>query len=84
MSEGPLITPEDLSLEPPGDASLPLNLRCVRARAEEAAVRQALAAADGNLSKAADLLGITRPTLYLLLERLGIDVEPGRRARSAP
>ena len=83
MGEGPLITPEDLSLEAPGDASLPLNLRCVRARAEEAAVRQALAAAEGNVSRAAELLGIARPTLYELLDRLAIDVEPDRRARQA-
>jgi two-component system NtrC family response regulator len=36
-------------------------------------VRQALAVARGNLSRAAELLGVTRPTLYDLLEKHHID-----------
>ena len=72
MSEEQLISAADLSLTDPGEARRYLNLREVRARAEEAAVRQALGVAEGNISKAADLLGITRPTLYDLIERLGI------------
>lgn len=47
-----------------------LPLREVRRRAEAAAVRQALAVAGGNVSKAAELLGVTRPTLYDLMERI--------------
>jgi len=44
----------------------------VRDDAERGAVLRALARADGNLSKAADLLGISRPTLYDLLHRFGL------------
>ena len=51
-----------------------LNLRSARQRAESGAIRQALAVASGNLSKAAELLGITRPTLYDLLDKNGITV----------
>jgi two-component system NtrC family response regulator len=73
MSEGPWITSQDLEFADPGDQSKYLNLREVRSRAEQVAVRQALGLADGNISRAADLLGVTRPTLYDLLEKLGIE-----------
>ena len=85
MSEGPWITAQDLSLGQPADPSRYLNLRDVRLRAERVAVRQALATTDGNISQAASLLGITRPTLYELIGKLGIDntPEPDPGARSA-
>ncbi len=47
-----------------------LPLREVRQRAEAAAVREALALTGGNISRAAELLGVTRPTLYDLMERI--------------
>ena len=47
-----------------------LPLRVVRQRAEAAAVRQALTVTGGNIKKAAELLGVTRPTLYDLMERI--------------
>jgi two-component system NtrC family response regulator len=72
MAEGSVLTAADLGLRAGGDGGLLLNLREVRVRAERQAVRQALGASDGNISKAADLLGVTRPTLYDLLERLGL------------
>jgi two-component system, NtrC family, response regulator len=40
-------------------------------------VRRALAVAGGNISKAAELLGVTRPTLYDLLERMSIRATDG-------
>jgi two-component system, NtrC family, response regulator len=70
MGEGKLIAAADLSLEAPAQAEL-LPLREVRQRAEAQAVQRALATTGGNMSKAAELLGITRPTLYDLLERTG-------------
>jgi two-component system, NtrC family, response regulator len=76
MSEGPWITARDLALGDPQDSTNYLNLREVRSRAERTAVRQALAIAEGNMSRAASALGITRPTLYDLIERLGIETSP--------
>jgi excisionase family DNA binding protein len=64
-----VVTANDLGLQDPGDDPEYLNLRVARQRAEAQAVRQSLAVAKGNLSKAADLLGVTRPTLYDLLEK---------------
>ncbi|TMG90667.1 MAG: AAA family ATPase, partial [Betaproteobacteria bacterium] len=49
-----------------------LNLRQVRDEAEKQAVLRALGRVNGNLSKAADLLGISRPTLYELIHRFGL------------
>ncbi len=71
MADGNTIRYEDLGLqvEAPGDA---LNLKQVREEAERQAVTRVLARTNGNLSKAAELLGISRPTLYELLDRFGL------------
>ncbi|MGB5101795.1 MAG: PEP-CTERM-box response regulator transcription factor [Steroidobacteraceae bacterium] len=76
MTEGKYVSVEDLGLpasEEGADLSW-LNLRVARARAERDAIRQALAVAGWNLSRTAELLGITRPTLYDLLEKNDIAV----------
>jgi len=73
MAEGVVVTASDLGLEDPGDDPEYLNLRVARQRAEAQAVRQSLAVARGNLSRAAELLGVTRPTLYDLLGKHSID-----------
>jgi two-component system, NtrC family, response regulator len=52
-----------------------LNLRLVRQNAETQAIRQALIRAAGNISRTAELLGITRPTLYDLMSKYGIRAE---------
>jgi two-component system NtrC family response regulator len=49
-----------------------LNLRQVREEAEKGAVLQVLGRVNGNLSKASELLGISRPTLYDLMDRFGL------------
>jgi two-component system NtrC family response regulator len=75
MTEGKYVSEADLGL--PGEAGSDLswlNLRLARQRAEQQAIRQALAVAAGNLSRTAELLGITRPTLYDLLEKNDIAV----------
>jgi two-component system NtrC family response regulator len=73
MAESALVTASDLGLQDPGEDTEYLNLRMARQRAETQAVRQALAVARGNLSRAAELLGVTRPTLYDLLDKHHID-----------
>ena len=72
MAEGSLITPDDLGLSAGAEGGLMFNLKEVRTRAERQAIQQALAIAEDNISKAAGLLGISRPTLYDLLEKYGI------------
>ena len=72
MAEGKQVTAADLGLAE-ADANPPnLNLREVRRDAETRAIRRALASANDNVSQAAKLLGITRPTLYDLMEKYGI------------
>jgi two-component system NtrC family response regulator len=82
MAEGAVVTAADLGLEDPGDDPEYLNLRMARQRAEAQAVRQALAVAKGNLSRASELLGVTRPTLYDLLGKHSIDA--AQFGRNAP
>ena len=53
---------------------LSLNLRTVREQAETVAIQKAYALTEGNMSKTSELLGITRPTLYSLIEKYGINI----------
>ena len=77
MADGNRVTREDIGL--PGvqaegaDADLAqFDLRAIREQAERGAVVAALARADGNIVKASELLGVSRPTLYDLMNRLQI------------
>jgi two-component system NtrC family response regulator len=72
MSEGKLITAEDLDLGEGEEDALPVNLKAVREEADRKAIRQALARTEGNISNTAKLLGISRPTLYDLLKQYGL------------
>ena len=72
MAEGSRITEEDLELAVPDDGDMPLNLREVRESAERQAVQRGLALTGGNASQTAELLGISRPTLYDLLNKFGL------------
>jgi len=71
MTESEQITAKDLELElESGEtAANPFDLRQAREQAERRAIQQALQYTEYNLSRAADLLGITRPTLYSLLSK---------------
>ena len=75
MADGKMVTAADLGLEVGDEASSSLNLREVRGQAESKAIRVALTKSYGNVSKAAGLLGITRPTLYDLLSKYGLSAE---------
>jgi two-component system NtrC family response regulator len=75
MADGKLVTAADLGLTPGEEGQDSLNLREVRQHAESRAIRIALTKSFGNISKAAELLGITRPTLYDLLHKYGLSAE---------
>jgi len=68
MADGHYITAQDLELTAAEDSN-PLNLKEVRARAERQAIIRALGRCNDNLSEAARLLGVSRPTLYNLLSK---------------
>jgi len=76
MADGERVTAEDLGLRPSVSEGArdesSLDLRTVRERAERQAVVAALARANGSIVKAAELLGVSRPTLYDLMNRLQI------------
>ncbi|MFO1412811.1 MAG: PEP-CTERM-box response regulator transcription factor [Burkholderiales bacterium] len=72
MSDGRIVTAADVGLEAPTGGAEALNLRQVREDAERNAVLRVLGIVNGNLSKAADLLGVSRPTLYDLMHRFGL------------
>ena len=76
MTESPLLQPEDFSFGVDLDDGSPrdgigidsYNLEDV----ERAVIRKALEKQDGNVSKAADELGLTRASLYRRLEKYGL------------
>ena len=76
MADGERITCDDLGLPAPARedaaAAVELDLRTVREAAERQAIVAALARANGNIVKASELLGVSRPTLYDLMKKLAI------------
>ena len=72
MAEGGYVTPENLELQDtvsPGDGT---TLKASRDYRERELVRLAIEKADGNVTRAASYLGVSRPTLYQLLARYGL------------
>ena len=74
MADGNQISREDVGLELPQSEEVfdTLDLRTIRDSAEKNAIVAALGRVNGNMVKAAELLGISRPTLYDLMHRLGL------------
>lgn len=72
MADGNTIVADDLGLPDLEAEEAPLNLRQVRDEAEYKAIVRALARVDGNIVKASEMLGVSRPTLYDLMGRHGI------------
>lgn len=74
MADGNQISREEVGLNPPeaseNDGSL--DLRAIRDNAEKRAIIAALGRVNGNMVKAAELLGVSRPTLYDLMHRLSL------------
>ncbi len=75
MAEGARVTPEDLELAGPAAPLPALNLKEAREALERDLVQRALQRHEGKVSAAAANLGISRPTLYELMEKLGIKRE---------
>ncbi len=79
MADGGRVSAADLGLKAP-EAAPPeapaehtdLDLRSIRERAEREAIVTALARSNGNILRAAEMLGVSRPTLYDLMHRLAI------------
>ena len=69
MSDGKLVAADDLDLPDRDADALPVNLKAAREAADRRAIRRALAETEGNISGAAKLLGISRPTLYDLMKQ---------------
>lgn len=77
MADGKLVTAAGLDLEgreEDGGDGDQINLKAVRDAADRKAIRRAIARTEGNISNAARLLGISRPTLYDLIKQHGLQV----------
>lgn len=74
MAESKHISAKDLELEQPQEEPATFNLREVREQAERRTVLRALGHVGGNVTQAADLLGVSRPTMYDLIKKLNIKI----------
>jgi two-component system, NtrC family, response regulator len=72
MADGRLITGPDLDLSPDETVPAALTLRQARDEAQFVAVTRALSLADNNISSAAQMLEVSRPTLYDLMRSLNV------------
>jgi two-component system NtrC family response regulator len=72
MADGKRISISDLELEGGGGDAPPATLKEARETVEREMVQQALKRHSGRISSAATELGISRPTLYELMDKLGI------------
>ena len=70
-AEGPSVRATDLGLSS-GNTSRLVSLRQAREDAERDVVQRALKRVNGNIARASEMLGISRPTLYDLLNKLGM------------
>lgn len=72
MAEGKQITPMDLELDEVSANEADFSLRTMRDQAERQAIMRALSHSGGKVSAAADLLGISRPTMYDLIRKYNL------------
>jgi two-component system NtrC family response regulator len=74
MCEGKRLTVQDLELAPAAQ-TIPTNLKDARENLERDMIQNALRKHSGKISPAASELGVSRPTLYDLMDKLGIAKE---------
>jgi two-component system NtrC family response regulator len=73
MADGKSVIAADLDFpKEEGDSDTVLNLKAAREVADRAAIARAISRTQGNISGAAKMLGISRPTLYDLLKSYDI------------
>jgi len=75
LADGPVISASDIGLEATEAEADSLDLRLAREKAEKKVIGKALLKHDYNISKAADDLGLTRPTLHHLIKKYSIDTK---------
>jgi len=74
MAEGKQVTVKDLELDEVGVTPAEFSLRVVREQAERHAISRALSHANGKITDAAELLGISRPTMYDFIRKFNLKV----------
>jgi len=74
MSDGKQLSSVDLELDKTGSETMNFNLRDIREKVERQAILRALSHVNGKVAPAAELLGVSRPTLYDLIKTLNITV----------
>ena len=77
MAEGLKITATDLELDTAGGAFEGMKLKEARETLEKEFIVRTLSRTKGNMSQAAAELGVSRPTLYELMEKLQIGKDTG-------
>jgi DNA-binding NtrC family response regulator len=82
MAEGRFIQPEDLGFERETQIKQMMSLEDARAAAESMMIRRALSQSRNQISRAASLLGVSRVTLYRLIEKYNIRPELASAARN--
>lgn len=83
MAHGANLQPQDLELSVSSAPSAPLTLREARSQFEKDLIRQALARSNGNVTRAAEELGVSRQGLHESLQKYGLD-NNGRTTSSVP
>lgn len=74
MTDGKQISSMDLELDRTASETMNFNLRDIREKVERQAILRAMSHVSGKVAPAAELLGVSRPTLYDLIKKLNITV----------
>ena len=77
LTDNPRIAPEDLDLPDPDENQTGLTLKEARDTVEKRVIEQTLAKTGGNITKAATILDVSRPTLHDLISRHAIKNRKG-------